>query len=103
MEVDIITKEDDRIKKVFKQIEQIKGQIKAIERCDHPLFNGDRFITDADLSAKLIISRRTLQEWRTNGLLGFIRMGGKVIYRESDIEKLLKDNYEDAFQNRVLV
>lgn len=44
----------------------------------------------------LKISRRTLQEYRNKGKLPYIRLGGKVLYRESDIERMLQDGYRKA-------
>jgi len=46
----------------------------------------------------LKISRRTLQEYRNNGMLPYYQLGGKILYKESDVEKLLEDNYRKAFQ-----
>jgi len=100
MEINIITKEADRIKKVFKQLEQIRNQIKTIEKNNCSLLNGERYLTDADLSTILLVSRRTTQEWRSNGIIGYILLGGKSLYRESEIEKLLKDNYHSPFKER---
>lgn len=50
------------------------------------------------LSIMLKVSRRTLQEYRNVGLISYIQFGGKILYRESDIEKLLTDNYRKAFK-----
>ena len=38
-------------------------------------------------------SRRTLQEYRNDGILPYIETKGKCVYKESDIEKVLKRNY----------
>lgn len=79
MEIDIITTKDDRIEKVFKQIEQIKIQTKAIKENSPPSLCGERYLTDVALSAKLSISRRTLQQWRSNGRIGYIKLAGKCL------------------------
>jgi len=97
MEIDIITKEDDRIRKAFEQIAQIKDQIIGPEENSPILFNGERYLTDADLAEKLFVSRRTLQDWRNQGIIGYIKIRGKLIYRESDIRRLLRENYRDSF------
>ena len=97
MEIDIITKEDDRIRKAFEQIAQIKDQIIGPEENSPILFNGERYLTDADLAEKLFVSRRTLQDWRNQGIIGYIKIRGKLIYRESDINRLLRENYRDSF------
>jgi excisionase family DNA binding protein len=41
----------------------------------------------------LNISRRTLQDYRTEGKIPYYLVGGKILYKESDIEKLLTENY----------
>ena len=40
--------------------------------------------------------RRSLQQYRDSGLLAFTRLGGKILYRSSDIEKLLDGCYRKA-------
>ncbi|WP_410492808.1 helix-turn-helix domain-containing protein [Dysgonomonas sp. GY617] len=49
------------------------------------------------LSAKLSVSRRTLQKWRSDGIIGYIKLAGKCLYCESEIEKLQKDSYHTSF------
>ena len=41
---------------------------------------------------------RYLLEYRNNGILPYYQLGGKILYKESDVEKLLEDNYCKAFQ-----
>jgi excisionase family DNA binding protein len=61
--------------------------------------NGERFLTDKEVSERLKLSRRTLQEYRTEGKIPYYQLGGgKILYRESDIEKMLNDNYFPAFE-----
>jgi len=35
-----------------------------------------------------------LQQYRDDGLLPFIKLERKILYRESDIGKVLEDNYQ---------
>jgi DNA-binding transcriptional MerR regulator len=42
---------------------------------------------------KLNISPRTLQRFRDNGTIPFSRVGRKIYYKPSDIERILNDNY----------
>lgn len=58
-----------------------------------PLFLGKRFYTDAQLADKLNISRRTLQEYRDNGLIAYYRLDGKILYADDDVETFLKSTY----------
>lgn len=58
-----------------------------------PFLMGKRFINDAQLSERLGISRRTLQDFRDRGVIPFYRLDGKVLYEERDIEKYLESIY----------
>jgi hypothetical protein len=51
-----------------------------------------------ELCARLQLSRRTLQDYRNNGVIPYIQLGGKILYRESDIQKILMANYREAYR-----
>jgi predicted site-specific integrase-resolvase len=63
-----------------------------------PTLNGESFYTDEELSEKLKISRRSLQDYRNEGRIPYIKLGGKILYCSSDIEKLLENGYRDRFR-----
>ena len=63
-----------------------------------PLLNGERYLSDVEVSHRLKVSRRTLQDYRDNGTLPYFKLGGKVLYRESDLEKLLEECYHPAYR-----
>ena len=63
-----------------------------------PTLGGERFLTDREVSARLKVSRRTLQDYRNNGMIAYYQLGGKVLYKESDIERMLAANYREAFR-----
>ena len=63
-----------------------------------PTLGGERFLTDREVSARLKVSRRTLQDYRNNGMIAYYQLGGKILYKESDIEKMLAANYREAFR-----
>lgn len=51
------------------------------------------WIDSQDVMQKLHVSVRTLQSWRTNGLLPYSRINNKIYYRKSDILSLLNKFY----------
>ena len=61
--------------------------IESIVKHYKPHLNGERFLSNNEVSKKLNVSLRTLQEWRDTGLIPFIQIKGKIIYRQSDIDK----------------
>ena len=58
-----------------------------------PVLNGEKYLTNKDLCKLLHISSRTLQDYRDSGKIGYIQISGKILYKESDILKILEDNY----------
>lgn len=57
------------------------------------LYEWADWIDSQDVMQKLHISIRTMQDWRTNGLLPYSRIRGKIYYRKSDILTILQRNY----------
>lgn len=51
------------------------------------------WIDNQDVMNLLHISLRTLQSLRSNGILPYSRINGKIYYRRQDIQKILADNY----------
>ena len=49
----------------------------------------DVWIDKQEIMMRLHISNRTLQNWRSSGLLPFARIGKKIFYKESDLKNLL--------------
>ena len=38
------------------------------------------------------------QDYRNNGIIAYYQLGGKILYKESDIERMLAANYREAFR-----
>ena len=51
------------------------------------------WMDNSDVMRALNISQRTLQTLRSNGMLPYSQIGGKLYYRRADIETLLDRNY----------
>jgi Helix-turn-helix domain len=47
------------------------------------------WIDKQEIMMRLHISNRTLQTWRSKGILPFARIGKKIFYKESDLRNLL--------------
>ena len=46
----------------------------------------------------LKVSRRTLQDYRNNGMIAYYQLGGKILYKESDIERMVMSGYRNAYR-----
>ena len=92
----IISKETCSVRRFFGLLDNIQTKLERLAEDNRPLFNGERFLSDKELSDLLKISRRCLQDYRDQGRISYIRLGGKILYKVSDMEKLLEDNYHEA-------
>lgn len=95
---ELITKEDETIICYFKSLDETLERVKRLLAHSRPVLNGERYLTDRELSAKLKLSRRTLQDYRNEGRIPYIQLGGKILYRESDVEQLLRNAYREAYR-----
>lgn len=94
MSYHFIDKKDPRIDVMFQGLEKMERMLSVMEDVPRSLFNGERFLTDEELSKVLRVSRRTLQEYRTFGVIPYYLVQGKALYKESDIMKILDDAYK---------
>ena len=94
MSYDLINKQDPRIDAIFERLEKMEQMIDGLQTAPRPAFHGDYFLTDEELSKVLKVSRRTLQEYRTLGVIPYYLVQGKALYKESDIQKVLDDAYK---------
>ena len=92
----VITSDDERIAAVLRALKKSTKDAAKFTENYHPPLGGERYLTDKEVIDLLKVSRRTLQEYRAARKIPFILFGGKVLYRESDIEKLLAENYRKA-------
>lgn len=76
------------VKRVLESMKEVLALYKNVTGNYRPLLDGERYLTDSEVAEILKVSRRTLQEYRNDGVLPYILLGGKVLYRESDLEKV---------------
>lgn len=96
--MEVITGQDDRIQLFFSCLSEISDMMNVMVSNRQASFNGEYYITDKELSEILKVTRRTLHDYRNQGLISYIQLAGKILYRESDIEKLLNDHYMKAWK-----
>lgn len=77
----------------FENLDELLNSVKETLENNPPILNGERYLTNNDVANMLHISLRTLQDWRDNRRIPYIQISGKVLYKESDVRKLLEDNY----------
>ena len=96
MKQEILTLEQGQVADMLLSLKNSHRRINRFLQEYTPPLNGDRYLTDKELAEVLKVSRRTLQNLRNNRVLPFILLGGKALYREYDIQRLLEANYRKA-------
>ena len=90
----VLTLQDEAIIRAIATLQKASRKAERLIDIYRPVLNGERLLTDAELSEILKVSRRTLQEYRNDGILPYIEMKGKCLYRESDVERVLMRYYK---------
>ena len=91
----ILNTTDTRIEEYIANMESTLHSIEKMMENHCPILNGEKYISDAELSKALNVSRRSLHDYRAQGRLAYYFFGGKILYKESDILKILNDNKND--------
>ena len=96
--MELINKDTPQVKEFISSLDSMLSGIESIVKHYKPHLNGERFLSNNEVSKKLNVSSRTLQEWRDTGLIPFIQIKGKIIYRQSDIDQLLQKHYFESWK-----
>ena len=84
----LLTRESsEHIREFFSTVERLSVSMERLFAGRSPAMAGENFYTDRELAEKLKVSRRSLQQYRDSG---------QILYRSSDIEKLLDGCYRKA-------
>ena len=90
MEEKILTINDELIARTLESLRKASRKADALMDSYKPVLHGERLMTDGELATVLRVSLRALRDYRNEGILPYIRMKGNILYRESDIEKVLE-------------
>ncbi len=94
----LIERSDTRVANLFRRLEKANTMLDKLEMPTRRSFHGQRFITDGELSQRLRLSRRTLQQYRSAGIIPYYLICGKVLYSESEIQKYLEDSRRKSLE-----
>ena len=95
---EVIDSRNERMKRFFQSLDRMTKGIRNIATNYKPVLGGQHYLTDSEVATRLRVSRRTLQEWRNNGEIGYFLLGGKILYAESDIQKMLERHYKKPWK-----
>ena len=98
MEEKILTINDELIARTLESLRKASRKADVLMENYKPVLHGERLMTDGELASTLRVSPRALRDYRNEGILPYIRMKGNILYKESDIEKVLKDHERKTIQ-----
>ena len=70
---------------LLEAVVSIKNELLYIREYFHPLLKGEIYLSGEQICQMLHISKRTLQQYSDDGLIPFIKLERKILFRESDI------------------
>ena len=94
MEDEIVNRETPEMKELISGIREMTKRLKEIAETHRPLFGGEIYLTGREVCERLFISPRTLQDYRDRGIIPYTQIAGKILYRLSDLEKILSERYQ---------
>ena len=101
MNKETITRNNEKVTLLLERMDRLMENMESLAENYKPVLGGERFLTDKELSGMLKVSRRSLQDYRNEGRIPYIQLGGKILYRESDIEQVLKNGYRKAYREEM--
>ena len=87
--------EVDDMQQVLSTISGVSKRIKEVAQTHKPLFGGEHFLTSKEVCERLYISPRTLQDYRDRKIIPYTQFAGKILYKASDLERLLEDSHKN--------
>lgn len=86
--------DSDEMQVVLSAIRSVSKRIKDVAETYKPLFGGEHFLTGKEVCERLYISPRTLQDYRDKGIIPYTQFAGKILYKASDLARLLEEYYK---------
>jgi len=87
----IITRQSEFFTELVSRIQTMETVIERMKECN--LSCDRKWMGSEAVMQKLGVSKRTLQNYRDNGILPYSVVGGKFYYSIMDIEDLMVNNY----------
>ncbi len=96
---EIINKKHPRIIAVRERCKAAFDSLMILRQSHHIILDGICFINDKEVAALLKVSRRTVQNYRDSGIIPYYMIGGKCLYSEADVRRLIDGNYHPRYDD----
>jgi mRNA-degrading endonuclease RelE of RelBE toxin-antitoxin system len=80
------------MERILERIEILDKKLEKLTNTKNQL-NGENLLDNQDLCLLLKVSNRTLQRYRSSGILPYRRIQQKAYYLESDVHKFISQDF----------
>jgi len=87
----MINELDFNVKKFNETLSAILGKVEAIENKLGNERNEDKWLSTGEAAAELNVSERTIMNYKSAGIIPYSKVGGRLYYKRSDLEKVLEN------------
>lgn len=84
----------------YSNIDRLLVSVEKLFESRQPRAFNDELLTDKEVVHILKVSRRKLQDYRINGILSYIQVGGKILSRTSDVQWTIMSGFNEAYRLR---
>ncbi|EJL74340.1 helix-turn-helix domain-containing protein [Chryseobacterium populi] len=82
------------MKRIMDRLDILGERMKASEN-HYNVVDGDELLDNQDVLQLLKISSRSLQRYRSSGKLPYYSIRGKLYYKLSDVQQLIRESYNN--------
>lgn len=93
MHDDIITRDSSELKELRRNIIQAIQSIDILIDTHRPAIGSEVYLTSVEICSIFSISKRSLQNYRDSRQIPYTSIGGKILYPQSALYKLLESHY----------
>lgn len=90
----LVLMEEEAFKLLSNRLDKLATEVKKLNTQNNPGFK-EKWLVSDEVCLQLNISKRTLQNIRDQKTIPFSKIGKKIYYKASDIEKYLENNLEE--------
>lgn len=98
MSEDIITRDSSEFKELRRNIIRAIQAVDILIDTHRPAIGSEVYLTSEEVCSLFSLSKRSLQNYRDNRQIPYTSIGGKILYPQSALHKLLESHYVRALR-----
>ncbi|WP_443639697.1 helix-turn-helix domain-containing protein [Alistipes shahii] len=95
---DIVTRDSSEFKELRRNIIRAIQAVDILIDTHRPAIGNEVYLTSEEVCSLFSLSKRSLQNYRDNRQIPYTSIGGKILYPQSALYKLLESHYVRALR-----